>query len=127
MKVETDEHGQLVARHHDGELYGIMLSDDECRLHYRSSDGVSRIIRLLGIHTLDLSRFREGNVILSMMAYPCQVASNKVPEELLRRLGWGKLPKLKGKYIFVLDSSYGAELVANCDEVDIFVDSEHNS
>jgi hypothetical protein len=127
MEFETDVHGQIVDPHHDGALDGIMVDGNECRLYYRSSDGMRRIILLRGVRLLDLSNFREGNIIMSIMVHSCQEASAKVSDEKIRRLGWGKISLFEGRYFFILDSSYGAEIIANCDSVQICLAEDHSS
>ena len=124
MAVETDAHGWISAPHHDGRLDGVMcVTNSEVNLHYRCTRGVRRVIRLLGVHQMDVSSFRNGNIILSVMVHSSEEAGLHASEEQLCRLGWGRPAALKGKYLFILDASYGAEIVADCDDVVVELDA----
>jgi len=118
MRTKTDKYGQILAPHHDGELLGVMcLSNSEVEIMYRCTKGVQRVIRLLSVYEMDISCFRNGNIILSIMIHPAEEASERVSKAQLCRLGYGRPIPLKGKVLFLLDSSYGAEIIANCDDV----------
>ena len=119
MVVETDCNGQLAVPHHDGDLIGVSVSGGMCRLRFRSMDKCEREICLKGVHALEVSSFREGNTILSMVLVPAERAADLVSRELLSGLGWGMAPRIKGKFLFVLYPSYGASVVADCEDVEV--------
>lgn len=120
MTVETDEQGRIDVPHHDGELIGVLCEGtSRVSLTFRCTRGVRRQIVLSGVHAMDISSFRNGNIILSMMVFPPDLAKRHVPEAMLRRLGHGRLASLAGKHVFVLDASYGAEVIADCDGVEV--------
>ena len=112
MSVKTDEHGQVQVPHHDGDLDGIMCGPDgsTVTIHYRCTGGVRRVIRLLGVHEMDVSSFRNGNIIMSFMVHPAEDASSKATESQLRRLGYGRPGPLKGKFLFLMDHIMGLKL-----------------
>jgi hypothetical protein len=119
--LDADQYGRAAAPHHDGSLHGIVMQDEgsTCLVLYRSTDGVRRVVTLTGVHKLDVSSFRQGNIIDSIMVFPSGETTNRGYDALLLRLGWGRLPGLKGRFLFVMDSSYGAEVIADCENVEI--------
>lgn len=117
--AEADQNGWIDVPHHDGDLLGVVVEEPNCLLAYRSTDGVRRGLRLVGVHSMDLSGFRQGNIIMSMMMFSPEVAPKRLSEAQWLRLGHGGHPRLKGRYVFLLDSSYGAELVADCDDIEV--------
>jgi len=119
--LETDEYGRAVVPHHDGSLVGIVMQNEgtRCLLLYQSTDGIRRAVVLTGVYKLELSGFRQGNTIGSIMVFPSSDTGDKGYDSLLLRLGWGRPPSLNGRVLFVMDASYGAEVIADCEDVEI--------
>lgn len=92
------------------------------KLALRSVDGARRVLALSGVQRFSMDDFWEGNIVLTMGLAPLG-RDGWVTAEVARAAleKWGlaisKLPSdLSG---FVLSSSYGAQLVAICENVSI--------
>lgn len=116
---DVDEHGRLAAPHHDGHLVGVMVGRDECTVHFETRERTCHRLRLTGLRGLDVSRFREGNIILSVMIHRAEDAERLIERDLQKTLGHGTPHRFAGRFAVVIDSSYGAELVADCDGVEL--------
>jgi hypothetical protein len=120
--VETDDRGHVLVPHHDGNLDAIInVTDSETLLLYRCVRGIRRSIRLVGVHDISVYNFRMGNIILDATVHNAADAALVATAEHLKRLGYGQASPLKGKFLFILESSYGAEVVADCDDVEFRV------
>jgi hypothetical protein len=109
--------------YHDGFLDGILVSESgsEASLALRSTQGERRILTLRGVVALDMGGFREGNIILNIRMVPSARAA-AVPElrKLLSdRLLLDAVTRAPNAVVFLLEPSYGAEVVAVCAEADI--------
>ena len=122
-KIQTDEHGMVISfPYHDGDLDGVLCEGTTVHLGLRSVGGERRVLSLRGVKRLAVNEFWEGNCVLDLWLWPlgrpCPVSG-----ELARkfrdkwRLELASLPdELLG---FTLSSSYGAEIVAVCEDADI--------
>jgi hypothetical protein len=104
--------------YHDGYLDGIAVSDRCARLTIRSIENEGRVVTLFGVAKLKLDHFREGNIIgdLWWMTVPEALAVGDVARRLTEHFG-DKLPT-EG-FVFMLDSSYGADLIAVCERAEV--------
>lgn len=122
MTVETDDDWRVRAPHHDGELVAVWNGrESRSWLLYRCSAGVAWSVRLEGVRRLCVSGFRAGNILLALRVCPAADAARVATEDQLTRLGYGVLAPMQGRFLVVLESSYGAEALADCDDVDILL------
>lgn len=122
--LACDEHGFVRGvSYHDGELHGV-LSDSvgrEVQLVLRSSAGERHVVALEGVSALDVDGFRESNVVLDMRVLSAARAARdaEVRARLVGRLSL-EPEKLPGDaLVFVLDSSFGAQVLAVCGAIAI--------
>lgn len=121
--VRTDAHWRAIGfSHHDGFLDGVVLEDDgrTARLHVRSVAGERHTVKLTDVESLSVDAFRQGNIILTIWCVPASEAVAAGLAERIRArlyLDAAKLPE--GRTVFLLDASYGAEIVAICGHVGV--------
>lgn len=120
--IDTDALGYVRGfPYHDGWLTGVLLDEDgEARAHLalRSADGQRRVVTLSGLIALSLEGVREGNIVLSLRCCTKALLSRcpEVASVAEQRLGLTSAQLPEGCLVFVLESSYGADLVAACSE-----------
>jgi hypothetical protein len=109
--------------YHDGFLDGILIDDrgKNIYLALRAASGEQRILTLRGVAAFHAEGFREGNIVLNMRILTQNHAMTDEPTRriLSERLfvDDGVLPK--GARVFLLESSFGAEIVAICHDVEV--------
>ena len=122
MRVVCDEHGNVRGfRYHDGYLDGVLVSDHDRTVHValRSIDGERRLLTLHGVTRLHVRNVCEGNIVCDLrMLRADQVAADEaIREQLTARY---KVPGVPDDMVvFEISSSYGAELLAICQEAEI--------
>ena len=123
MRPTLDENGYVCGfPYHDGDLDGVLLGpNDTVHLALRSVDGERRILTLLGVTQLSVDDFARGNSVADLRLQP---ASQLREEEALHRilaqrtfLDPDHVPEQK--MIFMLETSYGADIIAICDGIDV--------
>lgn len=124
---------------HDGLLTGMLLGDKSdanksVTLMAKNSSGEAVAIRLDGLEMLRAFEFYEGNIISTLWLWPLAL----MPDRYWEALGKNRVhdhqlnaerARLEqsgpGKLGFAIDSSYGCELVAICDSVDVPARVDH--
>src|SRR5688572_13067177 len=122
--VSSDDNGVLRGfSYHDGYLDGVLVSDGgtTANLALRSSAGELRVLALRGLVALDVSNFREGNLVLNIRLLPAaRIAGiDDVRTLLAERLFIEPAGIPTDAAIFLLESSFGADVVAICRDVQI--------
>ena len=114
----VDDDYWLSVPHHDGLLRQLELAGDLCRVIYSSVDEKERCLELRGVAALVVRDIRENAIILSMMLYPNgEVARARAEAAVYFDMLYnGSSPPCQ-RPMFVMDSSYGATVVAECSEV----------
>jgi hypothetical protein len=104
--------------YHDGFLDGIAVSDRDAQLSIRSVDGERRVVALHGVAHLKLDDFRQGNIISNLwwLTVPEALRVEHVARRLTEHFGQNLPVEL---FVFILDSSYGAELIALCELAEV--------
>ncbi|MBI5537107.1 MAG: hypothetical protein HY898_30575 [Deltaproteobacteria bacterium] len=108
-------------QYHDGRLEGVLVDGDAAYLCVRSASGNQRFLALRDLFDICMDGFRRGNIILNMRVLSAAQAKAdsavgaKVSEKLFRELDSLHVDAL----VFVLDSSYGADVLALCGRVEI--------
>ena len=106
--------------YHDGQLEGVLVHDKTVYLGLRSTSGVRRILLLHDVMDLCLDGFRQGNIVLDIRVLSAAQAKRDdavramVSEKLFRALE----SMDQEVRVFLLESSYGAEVVALCRAVE---------
>ena len=107
--------------YHDGYLRGVLNSEDKTELHIRSIDGEQRIVFLHGVQALRVDGFREGNIIsnLSLFAADETVLPTSVLDRLREELELDPRRLPPNSFVFTIDTSYGAQLIAVCQRAEV--------
>jgi len=104
--------------YHDGFLDGVLASNGgkEVHLALRAASGEQRVLTLRRVTALHVEGFREGNIVLNMRMLPAgRLASEEEVRCLLAdRLLVNAANLPEDVMVFVLESSFGAEVVAIC-------------
>jgi len=107
--------------HHDGYLEGVLTDDvaKEAHLAIRSTSGERRVLTLRGVTALDVSGFREGNIIQNLRMWSAAKAAGdpEVRRSLDERLYLDATKLPPNASVFILESSFGANLIAVCAEL----------
>jgi len=123
-QVSYDEDGFVRGfPYHDGELNGILTGvKGDAYIAFASSQGEARVLRLCGLKALHVGNFLQGNIILDMRVYPAARARGdaEIERRLMERLFLGVSSLSDDALVFVLDSSYGADVIAVCQGLEVF-------
>ena len=109
---------QIDAPHHDGTLLSLVLRDSTCVLRFASSDGEEFQLTARGVCSLVGVRVQPGSCILSISV----LDSTRIEEfrgpypDLLNALR-GASEDFAGALCVVMMSSYGVDLLVDCDSV----------
>jgi hypothetical protein len=110
--------------YHDGYLDGVVLETQGAKsahLALRSTDGECRVLTLQDLSAFDVQNFREGNIILTMQVLPIgRISERPGADEMIRRrlhIDPERLPT--GRLVFLLDASYGADVLGVCGAVSV--------
>lgn len=123
INIECDPDGMVTGfPYHDGELDGLVVNGhNEVLLALRSIDGERRLLTLSGLEHLNVDEFRQGNIVTEMYVMSRELLlkheefTNLVATKLFL-----PLDKIRAESIvFVLQSDYGAEIVAVCSDVSV--------
>lgn len=117
--IQVDEKGQLIGfSHHDGRIKSInFLENSNIDLHLIGENKIKSCISLKKVRFFIANNLREGNIV--DRTYLWHISN--LPDKLLRRLlnffelGSAEFLQSKDKvntYVFWLECSYGAEMVA---------------
>lgn len=123
-RVQTDAHGLLVGfSHHDGFIDGLLTDAGAKRVDIalRSSSGDRRLLTLRGVTAMHVGGFREGNIVARLRLLPIAraAADEGLCAWLVERLYVDPATLSASTLVFVVEASYGAELIALCEEVDV--------
>ena len=124
MSGSIDENGFVRGfAHHDGHLEGVVTNGlaKEAHLAIRSTSGEQRVLSLRQVAALDVEGFREGNIIQNLRLLPAAkaAADREVRRWLDERLYLDATKLAVDAFVFILESSYGARVVAVCGGVDV--------
>lgn len=122
--VTCDENGFVRGfPHHDGRLDGVLTDDvsKQAHLAIRSVDGERRVLALRGVVALHIEGFREGNIVSSLrLLTPPQVLLDGELRRLFDERLFIDVAKLQSDVsVFVVESSFGADVLAVCGSVDV--------
>jgi len=115
---------------HDGKLRGIIFDDnDNLIIHARSCRGDARRVELSNVVESNVMYFWKGTIISDLWLFPINVSDL----EKWNKLYQGRITtqncmddinqlisRNRNLYLFILDSSYGAEIYATCDGIRIY-------
>jgi hypothetical protein len=120
MSIDTDEHGRLIGfRYHDGSLNGVQITEHN-NLHLQGCSvcGENFQLNLQCVDLFALDEFREGNTINTMYLWSFLDAPKTVISKISKKFGLDnalmdvKYGSSDEFFIFVLECSYGAEILA---------------
>jgi hypothetical protein len=117
--LPCDEQGIVTGfSYHDGFLDGVLVTKDggEARFALRSLEGVRRVLTVRGLVRLRVGGCRQGNIVGYIWALRGEqaTANLEVRRMLIEELGRPALPD--GTLAFMIDTSYGANVIAICAE-----------
>jgi hypothetical protein len=119
MKITNDDNGIVIGfPYHDGRLSGVVANNSGgFDLYIKSVQGTSTQIELSNVEYFILNNFLQGNIISSMFNWRLSVAPEAIVNKLCQSIFVDKnwfLEKYGGSemQLFVLQSSYGADLIA---------------
>ncbi|HZR78888.1 MAG TPA: hypothetical protein VFA58_06735 [Chthoniobacterales bacterium] len=134
IKYTVESDGSVTgADLHDGYLYGVIQENEGLVIHAEAADDSKRRIKLLGLTEMNVTDFWMGTIVCDVWLWPRDEAPNRIWEELFKgRIAMndpeGSLKSLientRGRYFFALESSYGANVYAVCDDLQITQPSE---
>lgn len=107
--------------YHDGYLDGVVVDGKSVYLGIRSIGGDRRVLALRQVIGFCVDGFLEGNVVLSIRVLPSAEARK---DQMVREIIAEKLDRTVDVLpmdclVFVLESSYGADVVGLCGQVEI--------
>lgn len=120
--VEVDATGTIRGfPYHDGWLDAVVLGDRTARLELRSKDGAKRILKLVGVSALHVEGLRESNVVLNLrlLTVAAATADESVRDAMRDRLYVDASSIPAGSFIFMLEPSFGGEVIAICTSVEV--------
>lgn len=120
--LSSDANGYVTGfSYHDGFLDGVITDGSDILLGLRSSRDEFRILTLRGIVGLHVEGFREGNIVLNLRLAPTAQAARDadVVRMLAERLFLEPVDLGMDTYVFVLDGSFGADVIAVCGGAEI--------
>jgi hypothetical protein len=125
----VDNDGALVgANLHDGYLYGVIQESDSLILYARTSDQLICNLKLVGLREMNVTDFWIGSIVSDIWLWPREKAPSRMWQQIFAgRISVNdpeaslKLLKSKsdGKHFFALEGSYGVNVYAICDDVEI--------
>ena len=122
-RVTCDENGLVRGfSYHDGFLDGVLVGDGGIvYLALRAQSGERRVLTLTGVTALSVDAFREGNIVLDLRVLPATAgaADAEIAQLLADRLYLAPASLAATSVVFRLVSSFGAEVLAVCAEVEI--------
>ena len=102
--------------YHDGRLDGVLVSDcgTEVCLALRDRADGRRVLTLRHVSALHVDGFRQGNIVLNLRTVPAdQVGCDEELSRIVRERLFIKPETLpQDATLFLLESSFGAEVVA---------------
>lgn len=117
-EVSYDEFGYVRGvSFHDDFLDGVCLEGSNARLLLRTSSGDPWALLVEDVKALRVDNFREGNIVLNLRLVSTEravadpVLSSMLADKLLLS---AQEALASSPQVFVLESSFGADLVAMC-------------
>jgi hypothetical protein len=115
---------------HDGHFYGVVAEKGEVvKLMVKDYKNNPYVILLENVGSMNVQNFWGGDIILDVSLLPIE----KAPAHMLQGLFKdritedGEIAKAiardKRKYLFALESSYGADVYATCDGMQVMADA----
>ncbi len=120
--ASCDEYGRVTGfPYHDGFLDGVLARGRDVHLALRSTEGQCRVLTLRQVAALHVEGFREGNIVLNMRLLPAKGAAvdAEVRAVLADRLFLDPAKLDEDSNVFLLESSFGADVVAICGSVEV--------
>lgn len=123
-RVVTDVNGFVRGfPYHDGLLEGVLtlVETKDVHLGVRALSGEANVITLRQVEALHVADFLQGNIVFDMRVLPARdaAANTEVRAKLLERFDRDATKLSEDATVFWLTSSYGAELLAVCREVEV--------
>jgi hypothetical protein len=121
-QVICDEHGFLKGfTYHDGFLEGFLIIERDAYIAIRSVTSERRVLTLLGVRGLSIEGLREGNIVLNLRVLSISQAlcDAEVLRMLVERVHANPGNLGAEGMVFWLEASYGAEVIAICERVDV--------
>jgi len=122
VHANLDAHGSVVGvQYHDGYLEGVLVDETVAYLSLRSARGDRRILALRGLIDLCMNGFRLGNIVLNIRVLSREQAKSDhsvgvtMSEKLFRDVNTLQIDIC----VFLLESSYGADIIALCSHVEV--------
>jgi hypothetical protein len=120
--ISTDAHGRVVGfAHHDGTVVGVSVENGgtQVSIRLRSTEGHEHLLLLSGVRAFRLDSFREGNIVHAIRLHTVHAARTlfDIPSLVEGRLDLDLATVPSGEFVFVLEPSYGAEVVSVCRDV----------
>ncbi len=122
--IGTDAHGRAVGfAHHDGTVVGVSVENGgtQVSIRVRSTAGDEHLLVLSDVRAFRLDSFREGNIIHAIRLHSVDAARTlfDIPDLVKDRLDLDLATVPSDEFVFVLEPSYGAEVVSVCRDVDV--------
>ena len=124
MVVTVDDDGVVDNfPYHDGYLTGVLIDEGghQVDLSVRSIAGDCNVVRLSGVTGMSADGLAARNIVFDIRVLPVERLEKE--DELRARVIKRITEKVSlipaGKKVFVLECSYGIDIVAICDEVDV--------
>lgn len=115
--TSLDAHGRLRGfGYHDGALRSVVLSDGNAMLGVRSVEGTHHVIELNRVVAFCADGVREGNIILNIRLLNARVGAEdpELTATAKERLHVNLDAVDRALFVFQLESSYGADVIALC-------------
>jgi hypothetical protein len=108
--------------YHDGALDGVVTDGAARQVHLaiRSTTGERRVLTLRGVLGLRVDGFREGNIVLNIRRVPAAAlaADDDMRHLVTEHLSLDATALPPTVMLLVLESSFGAHVIAACHDVD---------
>jgi hypothetical protein len=120
--IRCDENGFVRGfSYHDGFLDGVVTAGSDVLLALRSKDGEQRVLTLHRVTALHIDNFRERNIVLNLRMLGAERAAADVDgrQRLVERLFLDPAKLATESSVFLLDASFGGEVVAICSAADV--------
>ena len=124
-KFSIDNSGQIVGlSHHDGRIRSVGIESDALSLRIVGSSGNEAVVLLAGVQYFALNNLREGNIIDRMYLWELNKTPSAIMKRMLHAMSIASSEVLLKKFasgirVFHLECSYGAEIFAVVDQVQI--------
>lgn len=130
LNWNVDQNGMLHGLGlHDGTLCGVLVDGDAVWLFATSYSGENRLIQFSNVTATNVMNFWKGSIVgetwfFDKEAVPAPVWSKflegQIPSHDYQNAISNSIRAIRGTKVFVLESSYGADVYIACDEMHAF-------